>query len=129
MNESLPFTIDVNDFDYASGLLSLKDQKLFLQMEIKDGFTDESKTDLKEIEITLQQLEKVVLKSNFFRVKIILYANDLKVAKQVPGYQNNLIKLRISKKHAIQAKKIAADLQLGISEIQLQNAQNNQTSS
>ena len=129
MNESLPFTIDVNDFDYASGLLSLQNQQLFLQIEVKDGFTDDPKTDLQEIVIQLHQLEKVVLKSNFFRVKLILYTNDLKVAKQVPGYQNNVIKLKIPKKHTISAKKIAADLQLGISEIQLLNAQRNRASS
>ncbi|HAS43191.1 MAG TPA: hypothetical protein DCS93_22110 [Microscillaceae bacterium] len=129
MNERLPFTTDVNDFDYASGLLSLQGQQLFLQMEVKDGFTEAPKTDLQEITIQLHQLEKVVLKSNFFRVKLILYTNDLKVAKQVPGYQNNVIKLKIPKKQAINAKKLAAELQLGISEIQLRNAQRNRTNS
>lgn len=129
MNEHLPFTTDVNDFDYASGLVVFKDDQLFLQLEIKDGFTDELKSDLLEITISVNQIDKVVLKSNYFRGKLQIYFNDLKAAQLVPGYQNNLVRLKFSKKNALQAKKIAADIQLRLSEIQLLNAQKNQSDS
>lgn len=123
MNEPIPFKTDVNDFDYAEGLMSFRDGHLFLQLEVKDEFTDTPKSELLEVLVAADQMGKVTLKSNLLRVKITILFSNLKVSHQIPGHRSGTLHFRISKKYSTQAKTLAADLQLGISEAQLRKAQ------
>lgn len=118
---SLPFLIDDLNagFMKAEGILSVNGNKLHFEFQIKDAVMEAYKSEVKEAELDLRDLDLVEFKKGFFSSKMIIHAKKAKTLEILPG--NDLVErvLKVKKKHRETAASMASTLNMKISEYKL----------
>lgn len=118
---SLPFKITklFSDLAEAHGLITLEGDFLRMEFQTQDAILGVLKSQLKEIEIPVQELNSVIYEKKLFGTKIILRANKLTTLSRVPGHQKGQVVLEISRKDRELAERLSSSLDMKITEMNL----------
>lgn len=103
-------------FAESKGLLLLKNGKVIIQFQTKDAILGMVKSDLKTVEIPLENLIEISYKKSIFGNKLILLVDNLSFVKQLPSSDSNEIVLSIARKDIETAIDLVRALKLDQSE-------------
>jgi len=118
---SLPFVIDQlnGGFMLVEGILSVKDQKLFIEFQKKDAVMGAYKSDLSTIEIPLSEIDMMEYKKGFFSSKLIIHGKNARALAKLPGDDLTVRTLKVKKKNREIAANISSKVNLEVSEMKL----------
>lgn len=103
-------------FAESKGLLLLKNGKVIIQFQTKDAILGMVKSDLKTVEIPLENLIEISYKKSIFGNKLILLVDNLSFVEQLPSSDSNEIVLSIARKDIETAIDLVRALKLDQSE-------------
>jgi hypothetical protein len=118
----LPVTIDdlYGGFVVMNGLLRLEKDSLIVEYQTKDNILGGVfKSQPKEARIPLRNLSEVIFKKNWFSASLLLKAYSLTDLAHFPNAEDGMAKFKIKRKHRNDAANLASSLNLRLSEIRL----------
>lgn len=120
-NQTVPFTIpDVNlGLTEVKGLLKVTGEEITLEFESKDAFVGMIKSDLKEVRISFDDIERVEWKKGFFSSKMSIFGKSMRVVSEIPGADHGKITLKFRRRDRDRAADIAGKLRMDLSEHKL----------
>ncbi|MDX1618761.1 MAG: hypothetical protein R3224_08245 [Balneolaceae bacterium] len=121
--KAVPFEIPtVNQgFRIARGLVDLEGERLAFEFQVTDSFVGILKSDVKEAEISLTDLQSIEYKKGWFSSKIVLEANSLRVLNDIPGTEMTECVLKIKRKDRKKAETLVSKARLVMSEMRLKD--------
>lgn len=109
--ESLPFTISQwLGAARAAGLLRREGQSLLFEFELKDGLLGVLRSQVREVRISLADIESIAWQSGWLADEIKLQTRTLRASQGLPGHDCGTVRLSISK----QDRKLAQQLVVAI---------------
>ena len=119
---SLPFRIKsvFEGLAESNGLLISNRDGLKIQIQTKDAIFGAIKSDVKEINIPLVQIEEIGFKKGIFGSKLTLRVADLFLLEDVPGQDSGEITVSIDKKNVAKAEKFVASVSRESADLQHQ---------
>lgn len=109
-------------FAESKGLLLLKNGAIIIQFQTKDAILGMVKSDLKNVDIPLENLIEISYKKSIFGNKLILLVDNLSFVEQLPSSDSNEIVLSIARKDIDTAIDLVRALKLDQSEKEYQAA-------
>ena len=107
-------------FTEVSGLLTLEEQALKLELESADAIVGILRSDVKEIAIPFDRIRKVTLNSGFFKgTKLLIQTMSLADLSEVPGSKSGQVTLNIKRNDKPDAVAFNSAFQLAFSEYRL----------
>ena len=118
---SLPFRIKgvFEGLAESNGLLILSGNELKIQIQTKDQLVGLIKTNVKEINIPLEQVEEVIFKKSIFGNKLTLRVADMNIVKDIPRQNSGVITASIDKTNLNAALDFASNVNLQVAELNL----------
>jgi hypothetical protein len=118
---SLPFLIlDVYEgFAVAKGLMRVNENTLTLEFEIKDNFLGLFKSGVKEVRISIDEIDSVTLKKGWFKIAFIIRTQKLSSLGKLPKQDHGQIRLNLLREDRKTAESVVSFLMLRISEKKL----------
>lgn len=114
--QSIPFYLAAYEgLANVQGVIRLEKEALHLEYQTKDGLFGFLKTDVKQLELHLAELNDVEYTSNIFRTLLIIKPISIQKISEVPGNKNGELRLKIARKDKNAARNLASDLSLNIS--------------
>jgi hypothetical protein len=123
--QTLPFKLK-NVFEglaESEGMVSLVDNSLRLEFQTRDSVFGVIKSDVKEIKVSVDDIQDVQFKKGLFGDKIIIRASGMMTFKDFPNHKGGEIRLHLKKKDRHQAMMIVSDIQLAQAESSLRKIQ------
>ena len=124
--DTFSIPIKLNDsfegFAESKGLLLLKNGAVIIQFQTKDAILGMVKSDLKTVDIPLENLIEISYKKSIFGNKLILLVDNLSFVEQLPSSDSNEIVLSIARKDIDTAIDLVRALKLDQSEKEYQAA-------
>ena len=120
---SIPFFIDnvYNGFAKVEGLLTAHSDRLELEFMTKDTFVGALKSKAKSETLYLSDIISVVYKKNWFVSRMHIKVMKLSLLDNFPKSDQNELILKINRKNKDVAKSVESYINLRISEIRLDN--------
>ena len=119
--EFISFAFSISDvhhgFAEVAGLGRASKYGLILEFETK--YLGMLKSGVKEVGISISEIESVSLKEGWLKTEMIVKAKGLRTLTDIPGSHQGQVKLRIPRKEREVAKHAASILMLHISEKEL----------
>ena len=116
--EFISFAFSIHDVHHGiaevAGLARASKYGLILEFETK--YLGMLKSGVKEVGISISEIESVNLKEGWLRTEVIVKARSLRTLTEIPGSHQGQVKLRIPRKEREVAKHAASMLMLHISE-------------
>ena len=116
--EFISFAFSIRDvhhgFAEVAGLARASKYGLILEFETK--YLGLLKSGVKEVGVSISEIESVNLKEGWLRTQVVVKARSLRTLTEIPGSHQGQIKLRIPRKEKEIAKQAASMLMLHISE-------------
>jgi hypothetical protein len=109
-------------FAESKGLLLLKNGAIIIQFQTKDAILGMVKSDLKNVDIPLENLIEISYKKSIFGNKLILLVDNLSFVELLPSSDSNEIVLSIARKDIDTAIDLVRALKLDQSEKEYQAA-------
>ncbi len=118
---SVPFEIpNVNHgFVVVKGLFQLKDQKIVLEFDERDGFVGFMKSDVKEIEVPFSEIDSISGAKKWFSYRIEVAASSMKTFQDIPGAEQGKLTLKVQRKDRSTAQEVVTSARLRLSEYKL----------
>ncbi len=118
---SVPFEIpNVNHgFVVVKGLFQLKDQKIVLEFDERDGFVGFMKSDVKEIEVPFSEIDSISGAKKWFSYRIEVAASSMKTFQDIPGAEQGKLTLKVQRKDRSTAQEVVTNARLRLSEYKL----------
>ncbi len=124
--DTFSIPIKLNDsfegFAESKGLLLLKNGAVIIQFQTKDAILGMVKSDLKNVDIPLENLIEISYKKSIFGNKLILLVDNLSFVELLPSSDSNEIVLSIARKDIDTAIDLVRALKLDQSEKEYQAA-------
>ena len=124
--DTFSIPIKLNDsfegFAESKGLLLLKNGAVIIQFQTKDAILGMVKSDLKTVDIPLENLIEISYKKSIFGNKLILLVDNLSFVELLPSSDSNEIVLSIARKDIDTAIDLVRALKLDQSEKEYQAA-------
>lgn len=122
----LPFVIDdiYSGLARVNGLLSLSRDNLTLEFQTQDNIVGILKGKTGERKLSIRDLYQIEVKSSWFGRSFIIRPSSLSVIRDFPGANDSELKLKIKRRDLQSAKEIASYVNLRISEIRLEEMDN-----
>ena len=92
----IKFNDSFEGFAESKGLLLLKNGAVIIQFQTKDAILGMVKSDLKTVDIPLENLIEISYKKSIFGNKLILLVDNLSFVELLPSSDSNEIVLSIS---------------------------------
>lgn len=124
MNKStIPFTIThlENGYSQELGLLHLLKKSILIEFEQVDPATGLSKSGVRQMEVSFDELETLEMNTGWFRAKIIIETKSLKTLEGMPGARQGRCELRIKRSDRKKAERTISSARLRLSEYRLKN--------
>jgi hypothetical protein len=103
----------------GEGLLTLQDEGVMLEFQVKDTLVGMMKSKLKQVVLPYPEILSVEVKSNIFRTIMILSVNRLSLLADLPNADRGEVKLKLRRKDKDMAFQIESRIQYLMSEMQL----------
>ncbi len=103
---SLPFSMSglYGGFGGLQGIVRLDECALVLEFEVSDAVLGLLKSQIKKIEIPLQEIQSARMEKGWFSATLTIRVNNLAVLSEVPGSEGGEAELEISRKDRPQAE-------------------------
>jgi len=123
---TIPFEIDdvYSGFAECKGVIMNDNRGIILEFETVDALFKIIKSGVKEVLINFANISSIEFKKGFFSTKIIITTKRIRNLKNIPGCDNNTIRLKIKKSNQNQARLFVSIVNLQISENKLKNIEN-----
>ncbi|PSR13232.1 MAG: hypothetical protein C7N36_08910 [Bacteroidetes bacterium] len=120
--KSLPFKTDdvYHGFAELNGILHVERDHLVLEFEIKDSFIGALKSGAKQLKIEYSELAAMTYVRTFFKSRMELKINNLRILTRFPGAKDGHISLKIKRRFKNEAEDLATYVRLRIAEIGLE---------
>lgn len=119
--EFISFMFSVPDvhhgFAAVDGIARASRYGLILEFETK--YLGLLKSGVKEVGISISEIESVNLKEGWLRTEIVVKARSLRTLTEIPGSHQGRVKLRVSRREKEIAKQVVSILMLHISESEI----------
>ncbi len=122
--ESMPFTIPgVAPLDLADveGIARLDGDVLVLEFQTVDGVFGVLKSAVREVRLTLHDLESVSHRRGWFRDSVMIAGRRLGSLASIPGAKGLVIKLRCKRRYREAAESLSLALRLRITDRNLES--------
>jgi len=97
---SIPFSIAAYDgFASVEGLMSFDDLSLTLEFELKDSVVGLLKSDVKNVQIPVEEIVSIELHKGWFRTRLAIQASTLNATKGIPESSQGRVTLSIARSH------------------------------
>lgn len=103
----------------GEGLLTLQDEGVMLEFQVKDTLVGMMKSKLKQVVLPYPEILSVEVKSNIFRTIMIISVNRLSLLAELPNADRGEVKLKLRRKDKDLAFQIESRIQYLMSEMQL----------
>ncbi len=103
----------------GEGLLTLQDEGVMLEFQVKDTLVGMMKSKLKQVVLPYPEILSVEVKSNIFRTIMIISVNRLSLLADLPNADRGEVKLKLRRKDKDMAFQIESRIQYLMSEMQL----------
>ncbi len=125
--KNVPFRItDINlGFQEAEGVLRLSGDRLVFEFKIKDALGLSIKSNVKEIHLPLEELENVEVIDWWITLRLVLSVRSIKALDELPNVESGRVKLKIARKYRKLLKEFASRARLGLSEIRVNQLDEN----
>ncbi len=123
---ALPFKIDevFEGFAEVDGLININKSSLIMEFQTRDAIFGVIKSNVKKVVLNAEDLIEIKVKKNWFSANMIIVANTFLAGKGLPKATGNELVLEIKKKDLDTAMQIASLMNMKISEIRLNYAEN-----
>src|SRR5579871_2846436 len=111
---AVPFTIELyGGLGQCDGLLRDEGQQLVMEFQIKDSVAGLIKTNVRRVQIPLNDLVSVTLTkgwlgTSWLGVKVVLQATRMETVKDIPGMNQGRVELSVARKHRDAAEQFVA---------------------
>lgn len=118
---SVPFEIpNVNHgFVVVKGLFHIKERKIVLEFDERDGFVGFMKSDIKEIEVPFSEIDSISGTKKWFSYRIEIVASSMKTFQDIPGAEQGKLTLKVHRKDRKLAEGVISSGRLRLSEYKL----------
>jgi hypothetical protein len=118
---SVPFEIpNVNHgFVVVKGLFHLRDGKIVLEFDERDGFVGFMKSEIKELEVPFSEIDSISGKRKWFSYKVEITAKSMKTFRDIPGAEQGKLTLKVQRKDRDLAGEVVSTGRLKLSEFRL----------
>ena len=106
-------------FATGGGIATANAMGLTLEFQVKDGFFGVIKSGVHKVDITLGDLQSVVLKQNWLRNRLFIKVRSMAILADVPGSDRGQVELRVARSDMRAAQSLVSLLTLSLSEKQL----------
>lgn len=117
----LPFTIANSDnfLMESHGIVRLEGLNIHIEYQSKDSFFGVVKTKVKELDVSLDQIQAIQFKKGFFTQSLYIQAKQMKIFGDIPGSKQAGIDLKIKRSDRKTAEYLASAANLRLSELRL----------
>ena len=118
---SVPFKIKnvFEGFAESRGVLCLSDDIITLEFQTKDSIVGVIKSELKRIEIPVNDIEEIYFKKSIFGNSLSIRFSSMGAASKVPKQQPGELKVSINKRHIESALDLVSSIRLEVADIKL----------
>ena len=119
---SLPFFIPnvYEGLAKANGVARLTRMGLALEFELKDGLFGMLRSGVREVEIPMDDLAGLELRTGWFRTRLLIRTHRIVTVHKVPGHRGAAIELGVARHDRTIAQALVSVLRLQLSERELE---------
>jgi len=115
---SLPFVITelYSGLATVQGLVSLEQDDLILEFQIKDGLVGVLKSQVREVRVPLRELEAITLEKKWLSLGLVLKAYRIRTLLDIPSSEAGRVVLKLTKRDEAVAIQLVNHVQVKLSE-------------
>ena len=117
---NIPFSIEIYEgLGEVHGRLRLGDGVLLLEYIKKDAVIGLLRSNARELRIDLSEIDEIEFHNGWFRKRLTIRAGSISSFADIPGAENGVLVLTITRKDAARALQAVSHIRLLISEARL----------
>ncbi len=111
----------------SKGLVSFEKDTVRLQFQTKDSIFGVLKSDLKDVDIPLKNIQEIGYKKSLLDNKLTIKVDDLRLIRELPDSDNSEISLSVARANIEDAIDLVRAIKLDISEKEYNEAMSSST--